>query len=128
VANKAQAFFESMPESQSRMRERGQDIGRAFMPMFQGLMKDGALSVREKELIGLGIAVAVRCEACIFTHTQKCLQAGATPEQIMEAAGVAVMMGGGPAFMYVSQVTEALEYLESTTKKQPPATAGAARG
>lgn len=113
MANKAQAFFESFPESQSAMRERGGEIGKAFMPMHHAIMKAGTLSAKDKELIALGIAVAVRCESCIFLHTQKCLQEGATPEQIMETAGVAVMMGGGPAFMYAPLVAQAIDYLKS---------------
>lgn len=115
MASRAQAFFEAMPDTQAMMREHGPEIGKAFMPLFQGLMKDGAIGVREKELIALGIAVAVRCDSCIFAHTQKCLKSGATSEQIMEAAGVAVMMGGGPALMYVSLVADALEYLMRKT-------------
>jgi AhpD family alkylhydroperoxidase len=115
LANKAQAFFESFPETQAAMRERGGEIGKAFMPMHHAMMKASTLSVRDKELISLGIAVAVRCESCIYLHTQKCLQEGATPEQIMEAAGVAVMMGGGPAFMYAPLVAQAIDYLKSKT-------------
>lgn len=113
MANKAQAFFESFPASQAAMRDRGGEIGKAFMPMHHAIMKAGALTTRDKELISLGIAVAARCEACICVHVQKCLQEGATPEQIMEAAGVAVMMGGGPAFMYAPLVAQALDYFKS---------------
>jgi AhpD family alkylhydroperoxidase len=113
MANKAQAFFESFPATQAAMRERGGEIGKAFMPMHQAIMKAGALTARDKELISLGIAVSARCEACVCMHVQKCLQEGATPEQIMEAAGVAVMMGGGPAFMYAPLVAQAIDYLKS---------------
>lgn len=111
MANKAQAFFESWPEAQASMKAHSPEVGRAFGPFFQGLMKEGALTVREKELVSLGIAVAVRCEPCIFLHTQKALRAGAKPDEIMEAAGVAVMMGGGPASTYAPLVAQALDYL-----------------
>lgn len=111
MTNKAQAFFESYPALQAAMKERGGEIGRAFGPFFQGLMKQGALTVREKELVALGIGVAVRCEPCIFLHTKKALEAGAKPEEIMEVAGVAVMMGGGPAYTYAPLVAQALDHL-----------------
>lgn len=103
-------YFEKWSASMAEMKTRTPDIGRAFGAMFQGLMKEGALSVREKELIALGIGIAQRCEPCIWSHIQKCLKHGATPEQILEAAGVAVVMQGGPTYTYVPKVIEALDH------------------
>ena len=76
-------------------------------------MKDGALSLREKEFIALGIGVAQCCMPCIRAHTQKCLDAGATKEQILEAACMAVMMGGGPAYTHIPVVTVIMDTLEA---------------
>jgi AhpD family alkylhydroperoxidase len=72
-------------------------------------MKEGSLSVKQKELIALGIAVAVHCAPCIDSHVEKCLKAGATDGEIMEAAGVGVLVGGGPAYMYSALVSAALD-------------------
>jgi AhpD family alkylhydroperoxidase len=74
-------------------------------------MKDGALTTKQKELIALGIAVAQRCEPCINLHVQKCLGAGNTSAEVLEAASVAVMMQGGPAYTHIPVVMEALEAL-----------------
>lgn len=112
----ATAFYESWPAAMNAMKATsgGSDLGKAFGPFFQGLMKDssaeGGLGVKQKELIALGIGVAVRCEACILTHVEKCLKAGATPREVMDAAGVAVMMGGGPAYTTTTIVAGALEH------------------
>ena len=78
----------------------------------QTVMKDGALSVRDKELIALGIGLADRCTPCINLHVQGCLKAGATLEQILEAVGVAVLMQGGPAFTHIPEVLAVLEHLQ----------------
>jgi alkylhydroperoxidase/carboxymuconolactone decarboxylase family protein YurZ len=43
---------------------------------------------------------------------QKCLDAGATRQQILEAASVAVMMGGGPAYTHIPIVVETLDELQ----------------
>ena len=40
--------------------------------------KEGALTVREKELIAIGVSIYTRCEDCIAVHAQKALQAGCT--------------------------------------------------
>lgn len=112
----ATKFYESWPATMNAAKSRGPDIGKAFGPFFQGLMKDGGeggLPGKSKELIALGIGLAVRCDNCIYTHVEKCLKAGATPKEVMDAAGVAVMMGGGPVYTYVPVVAAALEHFES---------------
>jgi AhpD family alkylhydroperoxidase len=96
----------------SHAKAAAPEIGKAFGGMYQPLMKPGALSVREKELIALGIGLALRCESCVYVHLEKALKAGATREQIMEMAGVAVTMQGGPAYTYLPKLVEALDALE----------------
>ena len=58
--------------------------------------KDGALTHREKELIAIGVALYARCPECIAVHCQKALEAGCTRAEILEAAGMAMVFGGGP--------------------------------
>lgn len=113
--NNAAEFYESWPTTMNAMKKRAPDIGRAFGPFFQQLMKDGALPNKEKELIAVGISIALRCEPCIYSHVEKALKAGATSEQIMEAAGVAVMMQGGPAYTYSPIAAAAVEHFEQAT-------------
>ncbi len=107
-------FYESWPAAMNAAKSMSPDLGKAFGPFFQTLMKDGGeggLGVKHKELIALGIGLAVRCESCIYTHVEKCLKAGATPKEIMDAAGVAVVMGGGPVYTTTPLVAAALEHL-----------------
>ncbi|RLF64047.1 MAG: carboxymuconolactone decarboxylase family protein, partial [Thermoplasmata archaeon] len=42
----------------------------------------------------------------------KCLEIGVTRDEIMEASTVAILMGGGPALTYVSEVKKALDEFE----------------
>lgn len=112
MQNEAGAFFDRWQTDQQQLKEQAPDIARGFGGMFQAVMKEGALSVREKELIALSIGLSVRCFPCINLHVEKCLQAGATRQQIIEAAGVAVMMQGGPTFTHVPEVLRALDHLE----------------
>lgn len=112
MENEAKEFFEKFKNDISRMKEQTPDTVNGFAALFGKVMRDGALSVREKELVALGIGVAQRCVPCIRLHVQKCLDAGATREQILEAASVAVMMAGGPAYTHIPIVMDALEVLE----------------
>lgn len=71
------------------------------------------LDTKAKELIALGIAIAIRCEGCIAFHVHDALKAGATEAEIMETIGVAILMGGGPAVMYGCEALEAMKQFEA---------------
>ena len=75
-------------------------------------LKEGVVSSKHKELIALGISIYARCDYCIAIHVKKCLEAGATKEEIAETCGVAILMGGGPAATYASFVLKAVDELE----------------
>ena len=64
-------------------------------------------------LIALSIAVVVRCGGCIAFHVHDAIKAGATRDEIIEALDVAVLMGGGPALMYVAEAMDALTQFEA---------------
>lgn len=76
--------------------------------------QDGALPRKEKELIAVSISLSKRCERCIGYHVKSALSFGATREEIIEAAFVAVIMDGGPALAYVGVVLEAIEAFEES--------------
>lgn len=95
---------------------------KGFMELHGAVKTDAALSVKEKELIALGIAVTVRCAGCITCHVKDALDAGATREEIVETVGVAILMGGGPSVVYG---TEALEALDEFTSVSTPLAAAA---
>ncbi len=85
----------------------------AFSALHRASAAPGALYGKTKELIALAIAVAARCDGCISFHTHDALKAGASREEITDALGVAIMMGGGPSVMYATHVVEAIEQFES---------------
>ncbi|RMG53486.1 MAG: carboxymuconolactone decarboxylase family protein [Gammaproteobacteria bacterium] len=68
-----------------------------------------ALDLRQKELINVGLAVAAQCEWCIAFHVDQALKAGASREEIVEAGFMAVIMHGGPAYMYMTPLLEAVD-------------------
>jgi len=112
MADKTKEFFEKFKNDVAKMKQQIPDVVNGFAGLFSKVMQDGALSLREKEFVALGISVAQRCVPCIKGHVQNCLDAGATKEQILEAASVAVMMGGGPACTHIPVVMDTLEALE----------------
>lgn len=95
------------------------DAAKAFSALHQGTMKANALTDLEKEFVALGIGIAVRCENCIFAHVEKCIKLGATAEQVLDVATVAVMMGGGPSYTTAPTVVEALVALGAMPAQAP---------
>jgi AhpD family alkylhydroperoxidase len=67
----------------------------AFSALAKAATRDGALNKKTKELIALSIGIATRCDGCIGFHTEALVRLGATRQEVEEALGMAVYMGGG---------------------------------
>jgi AhpD family alkylhydroperoxidase len=107
----AKEFYSEIGGKMEKMKKDAPAMVSGFGSLFGRVMTDGAISLREKELIAMAIGIAVNCNPCIRAHVKKCVETGSTKSQILEAASVAVVMGGGPAFMHVIEVMDALEAL-----------------
>jgi len=83
-----------------------------------------ALTIREKELINVGLAVAAQCEWCIAIHVQHAIEAGASRDEVVEAGFMAVVMHGGPALMYLIPLLEAVDELLTETESKENVTGG----
>lgn len=92
--------------------QESQDTLNAFMQVHRAAMSEGEISIKNKELIALGISIAARCDGCIGTHVQAALKAGATKQEIVECINVSILMGGGPAVIYGTQALAAVEELQ----------------
>ena len=94
----------------------GEMVG-SFMGMLGAAYTPGKLDVKAKELISVAIGCYNRCEYCIVYHTYKAFEAGATKEEIIEAAMVAVAFGGGPSIAYaVTLLQESIKEFENEFK------------
>ena len=71
-----------------------------FFTYYNEVMKEGALTEREKALIALAVAHAVQCPYCIDAYTSTCFEKGADEEQMMEAVHVASAIRAGSSLVY----------------------------
>lgn len=83
------------------------DAWHGFQQLHAGAVAEGALPTRVKEAAALAISVVARCDGCIAFHARAAARAGATPEEVAELLGVALLMGGGPASVYAPRAWEA---------------------
>jgi len=76
------------------------DLFEKFMTWYQACQEEGALSRREKALIGLAVAHAVQCPYCIDAFSQSCLETGSNMEQMTEAIHLASAIRGGASLIH----------------------------
>ncbi|MEM3486568.1 MAG: carboxymuconolactone decarboxylase family protein [Candidatus Methanomethyliaceae archaeon] len=86
----------------------------AFRQMRDSIISDGKLSIKEKELIAVGIAVSIRCHYCVTRHIKNALEVGATRDEIAEAISVAILMGGGSSLTYAAEAMNILDQLSTS--------------
>jgi len=91
---------------------------KAFVGLMQAIEAPGALDSKQNELIAIALSVVTHCKWCIAWHVEKALEHGASRKEIAEAAWMAVLMGGGPALMYLQLVEKALDDFEKKKKKK----------
>jgi AhpD family alkylhydroperoxidase len=72
------AYYDPLRELTRTLRHELPGPLSGFTQLHQQAMADGALSKKYKELIALGIAIAVRCDGCMAFHVHDALRAGAT--------------------------------------------------
>ncbi len=85
------------------------EVMQGFSAMARAALAPKTLDGKAKELIALGIAVAIRCDACITFHAEAALRQGDSRDEVMEVMGMAIYMGAGPAVMYAAQAVEAFD-------------------
>ena len=71
--------------------------------------KEGALSTKTKEMLGLATSMVLRCDDCVKYHLGKCFELGVTSDEIFEIFGVANVVGGT---IVIPHTRRALEFWE----------------
>lgn len=73
---------------------------------------EGALDVKTKELLGLVASTVLRCDDCIKYHLETSHKEGVSKEEMMEAMGIATLVGGTIVIPHLRRAYEFWEALE----------------
>ena len=73
---------------------------------------EGALDVKTKELLGLVASTVLRCDDCVKYHLETSYNLGVTKEEMMEAMGIATLVGGTIVIPHLRRAYEFWEALE----------------
>lgn len=105
------AFLDSLSPGLKALRGGQAEVMAGFSAIAKAALKPGALDAKNKELIALGISVAMRCDDCIGFHVKAAVEKGASREEILETMGMAIYMGAGPSVMYAAHAVSAFDQL-----------------
>lgn len=105
------SFTDQTNKRMSEMRKAYPNVAKGFAELASAAIAPGALDSKTKELIALAIGVAIRCDGCLAFHAKAAAKFGATREEVADALGVAVYMGGGPAAIYAAEALSAWDEL-----------------
>ncbi|WP_053958231.1 carboxymuconolactone decarboxylase family protein [Sulfobacillus thermosulfidooxidans] len=59
---------------------------------------NGSLDEHMKELMGLAISIATRCDECVMYHMTRCVELAIDRAKILESIHIAVLAGGSLTF------------------------------
>ncbi|HOO31647.1 MAG TPA: carboxymuconolactone decarboxylase family protein [Thermotogota bacterium] len=91
------------------MKYAGKEIKR-FFSLDGQMYRKGALNKQTKELLGLVASAVLRCDDCIKYHIIQCVENGVNSEEIQEALGIAMMVGGS---IVIPHVRRAFKFLDT---------------
>jgi len=99
-------FWEQREKRTRLINEHGSLNTKRFFALDSAVYADGALSRKQKEMMGLVASLVLRCQECINYHLKQCRDAGVSTEEMLEAMDVALIVGGS---IVIPHMREALE-------------------
>lgn len=83
--------------------------------------KESVLDAKTKLLINIALSIAAQCEWCLTFYVRAALNKGATRQEILDAASMAILMHGGSALMEMIPLVKALNEFDKTSNNKQEA-------
>ncbi len=87
-------FNEYRARMNDRLMQEDQKILKRIFNLDTNAFMQGHLPVKTKELLGLGNSLVLRCDDCVKYHLQTCFELGLSKEEVVEAMGISLLIGG----------------------------------
>jgi AhpD family alkylhydroperoxidase len=115
------AIIEEFNDYRSKMNEKlladNNKIVKRIFNLDTNAYAAGALDVKTKELLGLVASAVLRCDDCVKYHLETSHKIGVTKEEMMEAMGIATLVGGTIVVPHLRRAYEFWEALDETSTK-----------
>ncbi len=116
-----EAFRERRERANDKILDQDHLGVKRFFNLDTQAYTDGALDARTKEYAGLVASCVLRCNDCIAYHLDQLItHHDATPEEIMDALNVALVVGGSIFIPHMRTAWELAEELFEETDQLAP--------
>ncbi len=109
------AEYAARRETQNELVLSQSDLSmKRFFALDHDVYGEGSLSKKAKELMGLVASTVLRCNDCISHHLIESVQQGASEKEIVEALGIALVVGGSITIPHLRHAMSLLGTIERT--------------
>ncbi|WP_264559506.1 carboxymuconolactone decarboxylase family protein [Flavobacterium sp. N2270] len=116
MSNPVQEFNDYRSKMNDKLLADNNKIVKRIFNLDTNAYAEGALDVKTKELLGLVASAVLRCDDCIKYHLETAFKNGITKEEMMEAMGIATLVGGTIVIPHLRRAYEFWEALEESAQ------------
>ena len=118
MPNKVQEFNNYRTQMNEKiLNDDGNKIIKRIFNLDTNAYMAGALDVKTKELLGLVASAVLRCDDCIAYHLETAHKQGLTKAEVMEALGIATLVGGTIVIPHLRRAYEFWDALEENDQQ-----------
>jgi len=99
-------FKEEREELNRLLLDKADRVIKRFISLDSLAYRQGALAVDVKELLGLTASAVLRCDDCIRYHLDRCLSESVSTDKVMEALGIAMVVGGSITIPHIRRAVK----------------------
>ncbi len=82
--------------------------------------RDGALSAKTKEMLGLVSSLVLRCDDCVMYHLVRCFEEGVTDAELEETLSVGLIVGGSITIPHLRRAWQAWDEMKTIGFDEKP--------
>ena len=87
-----------------------------FFSLDGQVYRDGALSTKTKEMLGLVASLVLRCDDCVKYHVVRCFEEDVSSKELEEALSIALVVGGSITIPHLRRAFDAWDELYQNKK------------
>lgn len=114
--SKVKEFNDYRKKMNDRILSSDNLVIKRFYNLDTNTYKEGAISTKAKEMIGLAVSLGLRCDDCVKYHTQTCFEMGLTEEEFLEVTSIAMLIGGSITIPHLRRAVEFWDELKQNSQ------------
>ena len=87
-----------------------------FFSLDGQVYREGALSKKVKEMMGLVASLVLRCDDCVKYHITRCYDENVSDDELQEALSIALVVGGSITIPHLRRAYDVWEALKNSKK------------